>query len=86
MAVKATMDNSPQIFKLNKWKHERSNCEQTSIFFDKDFFSNSVAYVFLIMFKWCNICEFDYAAAYPFSCECRQDYPLVLLDSAHTLF
>jgi len=50
------MDNSPQILKLTKWKQ---NCEQTSVFFDKDCFSNSVAYVFLIMFKWCNICEFD---------------------------
>ena len=68
------MDNSPQILKLNKWKQERSNCEQTSVFFDKDCFSNSVAYVF---FKWCNICEFYYVATYPFSCECPQVYSLV---------
>jgi len=40
------MDNSHQILKLNKWKQELSNYEQTSVFFDKDCFSNSVAYIF----------------------------------------
>jgi len=40
------MDNSPHILKVNKWKQERSNSEQTSVLFGKDCFSNSVAYVF----------------------------------------
>jgi len=53
-------NNSPQIFKINKSEQERSNCQ---IIFSRQvyfmmIFSNLVAYVFLIMLKWCNIHEF----------------------------